>query len=101
MASVVRRHAEPLRGARHGVAVAHPHGVGRGQVVEQHAGPVDIERGRAVLALPVAADLAAERLRHELVAVADAEHRHAELEQPRVDLRRALLVDAQAGRRTG
>ena len=46
----------------------------------------------AVLPLTGRRDLAAERLRHELVAVADAEDRDAELEHARVDRGRALLV---------
>ena len=44
-------------------------------------------------ALPVRLDPAAELERHQLHAVADAEHRDAELEDRRVDLRRALGVD--------
>ena len=40
--------------------------------------------------VPVRADLAAERLGHRLHAVADAEHRDPELEQPRVEPRRAV-----------
>ena len=59
-------------------------------VSRRRAGPaaavrarVDVQLRAAVLAVAGRADLAAERLRHQLVAVADAEHRHAELEQRR------------------
>jgi hypothetical protein len=77
------------------VEVAHPHVVflGGGVGEEQrragsgHAGP-------AVLALHPAADDAAELLRDELCAVADAEHRHAEVVDRRIERRRALDVHA-------
>src|SRR5690606_34743122 len=48
--------------------------------------------GRAVLALTRVRHLAAERLRHDLEAVADAERRDAELEDRGVERRRALGV---------
>ncbi len=76
---------EPRR--RHGdrVAVAHPHLLRGGQPAQEHAGLGD---GRASCGRtptpPVCGDLAAERLRHRLEAVADAEHRHAGREQRRV-----------------
>ena len=90
-----RGDAEAFGRARDGVAVAHPDGVGRRQVLQQRAGLRDVELGPAVLPVAGRRDLPAEVLRHQLVAVADPEHRDAEVEQPRVDLRRALLVDAQ------
>ena len=37
---------------------------------------------------------AAEHVRHQLHAVADAERRHAEVEHGAIDVRRAFLVDA-------
>ena len=66
-----------------------------GQVLQQHAAapPVEGQRRGSVLALTGRGDLAAERPGHQLMAVADAEHRHPEVEQPRIDLRRALGVD--------
>ena len=61
--------------------------------------PVDGQRGAAELALAGVRHLAAQRLRHRLEAVADAEHRHAGVEQRRVDLGRPRLV--HAGRPAG
>ncbi len=58
-----------------------------------------MHRGRAVLAAAGLRDLAAELLRDHLEAVADAEHRNAELEDGRVERRRAHLVDDWTGRR--
>ena len=46
-------------------------------------------------AVPGRSDLAAESLRHQLVAVADAEHRNTEVEDRRVNLRASRLVDAR------
>ena len=51
------------------------------------------ERRAAVLAAAGAGDLAAELERHELRAVADAEHRDAEVVDAGVDARGALDVD--------
>ena len=86
-------HVEALRGLRDLVAVAHPHVLLGGLAAEQHAA-VARERGirRPVLAQSGVGDLAAERLRHHLEAVADAERRHAEVEDARVERRGALLV---------
>ena len=85
-------HPEPFGLARDGVPVAHPHGVARREVLQQLRAAVDRQRGAAVLTLTRGGDLAAERPRHQLMAVADAQHRHPQREQPRVDLRRARLV---------
>ena len=59
----------------------------------------DFQLGSAVLAGAGVRDGATERLRHRLEAVADTEHRHAQVEQRRVELRRTLGV--HAGRATG
>ena len=56
--------------------------------------PSHIQLGAAVLAGSGAGDRAAERLRHRLKAVADAEHGQAEVEQRGVQLRGAVGVDA-------
>ena len=78
----------------HAVAVAHPAALLARQLAEQQAA---LPRARTGVLpnspMPGVADLAAEGARHRLHAVADAEHRHAELEQLRVDVRRARLVD--------
>ena len=85
---------EALRRAHHAVAVAHPGGLLGGQVAEEQA--LAAERAPAscrTRRCRCSATVAAERGRHRLHAVADAEHRHAEVEQPRIDRRRAGLVD--------
>ncbi|SLH08199.1 Uncharacterised protein [Mycobacteroides abscessus subsp. abscessus] len=91
-------HLEALRRVGHRVTVAHPHRLNRGQAAVQHA-TVDVEFGAAVLAGAGVGHRAAERLRHRLEAVADAEDRQVQVEQPRIQLRRALGV--HAGRATG
>ncbi len=100
--SVLRggEHLEPLRRKRDRVAVAHPGGLFRRLAVEEGALAVgrsarDAHGGRAVLAAPGLGDLAAEGGGHDLEAVADAEHRHAELEDALVELRCAVVVDAR------
>ena len=68
-----RRHREALGRPDDRVAVAHPHRVPRRQALVQGPGVVgDGQLGAAVLARPVRRDLAAERLRHRLEAVAEA-----------------------------
>src|SRR5439155_8465385 len=80
--------------ARDRIGVAHPDRLLGGQVLEQRARPERPEVGLAVLADAGAADLPAEDLRHPLLAVADAEHRDAEVEEPGVHCRSARRVDA-------
>ena len=58
-----------------------------------------MEAGPPVFPDPGVFHVAAESDRHGLLPVADAEHRHAELEQPGVHRGRARLVDG--GRPTG
>ena len=57
------------------------------------------ERAFAVFALLALLDLAAEELREQLHAVADAQHRHAELEDGLVRQRRVLGINT--GRAAG
>ena len=75
------------------VAVAHPH-VLRGRLPGEQHSAVARERGirRPVLAQAGVGDLAAERLRHDLEAVADAERGDAEVEDAGVERRGARLV---------
>ena len=54
----------------------------------------DFDACRPVLAVRAAVDLATQQLGHELEAVADAKHWDAELEDLRIDHRRAGLFDA-------
>ncbi len=50
---------------------------------------------RTVLARGETVDTPAQRLAGQLHAVADSQHRQTQLEQPRITLRRAALVDAR------
>ena len=86
-------HVESLRRLRDLVAVAHPH-VLRGRLTGQEHAAVARERGirRPVFAQTGVRDLAAERLGHHLEAVADAERRHAEVEDAAVEGRCARFV---------
>ena len=98
MAAIARRlggrgDAEAGGHLGHAVAVAHPAGLLARHLAEQQAALLEPYRRLAVLADPGVADGAAERGGHRLHAVADAQHRHAELEQLRVDVRCARLVD--------
>ena len=93
------RDAEPRGCPRDGVAVAHPHLLVGGEVLEQDPRLGHVELGTAVLALPRRLDLAAERLRHQLVPVADPEHRDAELEHAGVQGRRPRLVHRRGAAR--
>ena len=54
---------------------------------------VDIDEGAAELAMVGALDLAAELLADRLLAVADAEHRHVQLEHDARRLRRLAFID--------
>ena len=85
---------EPLRRDRHRVVVRHPHRLLAGQAVEQgRVGAEHLDRRTAELGGPGARDRAAERQRHRLEAVADAERRDAGREHGRVDRRGARGVD--------
>lgn len=91
-ASGGRGGGEAPRGLGHGVAVAHPDLVGVLEALVQHAG-VDGEVGAAVLAAARGGDGAAELLRHDLEAVADAEDGQAQLQDLRVRGGRTVSVD--------
>src|SRR4051812_12388871 len=86
-------HREPLRRGLDAVAVAHPRRLLRRLAVQQdrllRAG---VHRRAAILAQAGVGDLASECLRHRLEPVADAQHRDVGVEQPGIDLRRAVLV---------
>ena len=74
---------EARRDGRDLVAVAHPDGgalAGGEDALEQRRGAVEADLGPAILAVAGGLDPAAELGAHGLLAVADAEHRHAELE---------------------
>ena len=61
---------------------------------EEQAALLHLDLRPAVLPALGALDLAVEQVRHELHAVADAEHRNAELEERALGVRRAGVVDA-------
>ena len=80
-------HAEAVGGARDRVAVAHPDLLLGAEVGKQHpARLVDRQRRPPVLALTRRRDLAAERLRHQLVAVADPQDGDPHVEQAGVEV---------------
>ncbi len=80
---------------RHLVAVAHPDRLARREAGEEKAGRLlNIDLGAPVLAAVRAAHLAAQDVRHELHAVADAEDRDAEVEELRRRRRRPRREDA-------
>ena len=87
-------HAEALRQARHAVAVAHPHRILFAllpDALEQRRVLGDQHLGAAELAVMPGLDLAAELMGHRLLAVADAEHRHARVKQFPRRQRRVLV----------
>ena len=92
----LRGHEEAFWRAAHGVAVAHPHGLLGGRVPVQGGSAVvrARERGRAVLALLGVAHFATQRDGHDLLSVAEAEHRDAQLQDLGVDGGGVLGVDA-------
>ena len=86
-----RGDGKALRRLGDGVAVRHPHRVLVRGVGVEHAA-VDKHIGAAVLPGPGLGDLAAERLGHDLEAVADAKDGQVQLEDLRVQLRGTLGV---------
>ncbi len=88
--------AEALGRSGHLVAVRHPdvEVLAGLQLAEWTRGLEHFQAGRPVLPVGGAVDLAAQELGHELQAIADAEHRNAQLEDLGVDHRRARLLDA-------
>ena len=85
-----RRARAPTR-----VAMAHPDLLRAGEPGEQRVGGVvQFQRGEAVLALLALAHFAAQQVRHELLPVADAEHRLAAAKDRRVHRGTAGVVDA-------
>jgi hypothetical protein len=74
------------------VAVAHPAELLRRQACEEAALWIGLELRPAELGDPRSLDAAAEVERHELHAVADPEHGHAQLEEAGVDMRCSVRV---------
>ena len=93
----VRHQFKALRHPGHVVSVAHPRNALRRQTLEQLAVRVIKRLGLAVFARRIllrCGDKAAQRMRHELAAIADAQHRDTQLEQLRVALGRLLIINA-------
>ena len=95
---------KPGRRGRDEVAVARPHAQLVGHAVEERAPSASLTR--APCAWPnsrcaARRDAAAERVGHQLHAVADAEHRHAQLEQRRDRTAARPLPTRSSGRPTG
>ena len=91
----LRARLEALGQARDLVAVGHPHlGLG-GDVLEERRGCRGGDDGLAIFAGVAVRHFTAERLDHELEAVADAQHRDAEAEDGGVAFRGVRLVDAR------
>ena len=90
------RHAtEACRQFGDAVAVAHPHLILAAllpDALEQRAVICDLNIGAAEFAVMAGLDLAAELMRHRLLAVADAEHRHTGFED-RLGRQRRVLVE--------
>ncbi len=87
-------HAKAFRQFRHAVAVAHPDRIFLAllpHALEQRRVLGHRHFGAAEFAVMPALHLAAELMRHRLLAVADAEHRHAGLEDRHRRERRARL----------
>ena len=83
---------EPGRGLQDFVPVAHPHLLSGRQVLEQPPGPRHANLSRSKLTLWRANHPAAELMGHELHAVADAQNRHPEPVDGRIEPRRPGAV---------
>jgi hypothetical protein len=81
--------------------VAHPHVevLALAQLAEWSDGLEDLEAGVAVLPMRRPVDGASEQFGHELQAVADAQHRDAQIEDGAVHERRARLLHAERASR--
>ncbi len=91
-------HADDAEARRQGldaVAMAHPHLLARALLphpFEERAAVDDVEEGAPELAMVGGQDAAAQLRAHQLLAIADAEHRHAHLEHLLGRERRRLFV---------
>ena len=96
----VRHELEPIGHLSHVIAVAHPGDALGRQALEQLAGSLIKRLGLAVLSGAVrlgSGDFAAQSVRHELTAVADAQDGHAQLEDGGVVVGCFCVVDARIG----
>src|SRR4030095_4774743 len=89
------RDREPFRYTPHHVAMAHPDLLRTGESAEEGVGRiVEFERRQSVFALQTLADFSAQQVRHELLAVADAEHRDAERKDGRIHRGTRRVINA-------
>ena len=88
-----RRDGETIRRLHDRVSVRHPDLLIGRHLREQHAGSLNRQAGSPVLGDPGRLDATAQGTCHDLVAVADTEHRHPGGEQPGVDGRSTRRVD--------
>ena len=86
-----RGNLETFRRLRHGIAVAHPHGMLLRQASVEDA-TAHIHLRAAVLARTRLGHGATQRLSHHLEAVANAERGQAQLKDGRIELRRTGLI---------
>ncbi len=94
------RDAEARRDPGHYVTMAHPDLLLAGGALEQRAGVGRMRQQRqSIFAFVSGCYDAAESLRHQLLAIADAEHRDAQSEDARVDRGRACVVDTRRSAR--
>ena len=88
---------EALGHLRHIVAVAHPGNALRRQALEQLAAGIIEGLRLAILTRGIILcrrDLTAQRMCHQLAAVADAQNRNTQFKDARIAVRRGLLVNA-------
>ncbi len=101
-ATAMRDRAETGGKLSHLIAMAHPHLMRlalRPEAVEQAAAIGNIDKRMAEFATVAAADITAKLRHHHLLAIANAEHRHAALENGRRHAR-AVIVEHRR-RRSG
>ena len=90
----VRQHFESFGRAGDVIGMAHPADAAGGNAVEKRSFFQDADLPSAVFARPGVGDFAAQRVRDELAAVADAEHGDAERKDLRGDVGGILRIDA-------
>ena len=88
-------HTEPRRRSRDQIAVTRPHPNVAWERLEERAVIFYGDRGVPEFPLQSRLDAAAQHVRHELHAVADAEHRHTEVEDALLAPWRTLVADAR------
>jgi hypothetical protein len=75
-----RQHHKAGRRLGHRVPVAHPHLLMVGDILEQRAGPGNIQVRQAIFAFHPFRDGAIQTVGHQLLAIADPQHRQIRLQ---------------------